>query len=154
MSYLDRMVRDMQPINVQMTFDCADPHAQARFWGAALGWEIEDGHDFITKLMADGVVTDDDVVDIGGGRLGFKTGAAIRRPASADGPARLLFMQVPEPKTVKNRAHLDVNVGLERRDAEVERLIVLGAVELYRIDEPGAHHVTMQDPEGNEFCVQ
>jgi catechol 2,3-dioxygenase-like lactoylglutathione lyase family enzyme len=144
----------MDSINVQMTFDCADPHAQTRFWGAALGWEIEDSDEFIRKLMADGLVTDDDVVDMGGGRLGFTTGAAIRRPAGTDGPVRLLFMQVPEGKQAKNRAHLDLNVGPERRDAEVERLVALGATELYRMDEPGAHHVTMQDPEGNEFCVQ
>ena len=144
----------MDPINVQMTFDSSDPHAQAQFWGAALGWEVEDADGFIRKLMKDGLVTDDDVVDLGGGRLGFTTGAAIRRPAGADGPVRLLFMRVPESKQVKNRAHLDLNVGPERRDAEVERLVALGATELYRIDEPGGHHVTLQDPEGNEFCVQ
>jgi len=143
----------MDPINVQMVFDCSDPHAQASFWGAALGWDVEQADDFIRKMLAEGIATEDDVVDLGG-KLGWKTGAAIRRPADATGPVRLLFMRVPEPKQVKNRAHLDLNVGPDRRDAEVARLTGLGAVELYRIDEPGAHHVTMHDPEGNEFCVQ
>jgi hypothetical protein len=144
----------MTPINVQMVMDCSDPHAQARFWGAALGWDVEESDAFVRKMLADGVATDEDVVDIGDGRLGWKTGAAIRRPADVDGPMRVLFMQVPEPKQVKNRAHLDLNVGPNRRDDEVARLAALGAAELYRIAEPGANHVTMRDPEGNEFCVQ
>jgi Glyoxalase-like domain len=144
----------MEPINVQMVMDCSDPHAQARFWGAALGWDVEDNDAFIRKMLADGVATDDDVVHIGGDRLGWKTGAAIRRPAGADGPMRVLFMQVPEPKQVKNRAHLDLNVGPDLRDGEVARLTALGAAELYRVAEPGANHVTMRDPEDNEFCVQ
>jgi hypothetical protein len=144
----------MEPINVQMVMDCSDPHAQARFWGAALGWDVEDNDAFIRKLLADGVATDDDVVDIGDNRLGWRTGAAIRRPAAVDGPMRLLFMRVPEPKQVKNRAHLDLNVGPDRREPEVARLTALGAAELYRVAEPGANHVTMRDPEGNEFCVQ
>ena len=139
---------------MQMVVDCSDPHAQARFWGAALGWDVEDSDAFIRKLLADGVATDDDIVDIGDNRLGWRTGAAIRRPAGVDGPMRVLFMRVPEPKQVKNRAHLDLNVGPDRRDREVGRLIGLGATELYRINEPGANHVTMHDPEGNEFCVQ
>lgn len=139
---------------MQIVMDCSDPHAQARFWSAALSWDIEESDAFIRKLLADGVATDDDVVDIGDNRLGWRTGAAIRRPAGVDGPMRLLFLQVPEPKQLKNRAHLDLNVGRDRRDAEVARLAALGAVELYRVVEPGANHVTMRDPEGNEFCVQ
>jgi hypothetical protein len=145
------IVPGMEPINVQMVIDCTDPHAQARFWGTALGWDVEDNDAFIRKMLADGIATDDDVIDIGGGQLGWTTGAAIRRP---DGPMRVLFMRVPEPKQVKNRAHLDLNVGRDRRDDEVARLIALGAAELYRVAEPGANHVTMHDPEGNEFCVQ
>ena len=43
----------MEPINVQMVMDCSDPHAQARFWGAALGWDVEDNDAFIRKLLAD-----------------------------------------------------------------------------------------------------
>ena len=68
---------------------------------------------------------------------------------------------VPEPKTVKNRVHLDVQVGAglgpEERPgrvaAEVERLLGLGATHLRTYDEMGEHWVVLQDPEGNEFCV-
>ena len=140
----------MAPIDFQVTVDSNDPHAQARFWAEALGFYVEDNHDFVQQMLDAGVATDDDVVTIDG-RLFWRTGAAIRHPSGAP---RLLFMQVPETKTVKNRWHLDLNVGRENLDAEVARLTTLGARELYKVDEPGAFHTTMADPEGNEFCVQ
>jgi hypothetical protein len=150
----------MAPINFQVTVDCADPHSQAKFWAAVLGYNIEDHEPFIRQLLAAGVATDDDVVDLDG-RLRWRTAAAIRHP---DDPAlgtpesararRLLFQLVPEGKTVKNRWHLDLNVGRPNIDAEVGRLEGLGAVVLYRIDEPAGVHTTMADPEGNEYCVQ
>ena len=73
----------------------------------------------------------------------------------------LVFVPVPEPKTVKNRVHLDVQVGAglepgERAGvvaSEVERLTQLGARHLRTFDEMGEHWVVMADPEGNEFCV-
>jgi predicted enzyme related to lactoylglutathione lyase len=49
--------------------------------------------------------------------------------------------------------HLDVHVGADNAAAEVARLVELGATVLYRVDEPGSRHVTLADPEGNEFCV-
>jgi hypothetical protein len=71
---------------------------------------------------------------------------------------------VSEPKQVKNRVHLDVNVGgprgtppEERRaavDAAVERALGIGAVKLRLVEERGERHYVMQDPEGNEFCLQ
>ncbi len=77
---------------------------------------------------------------------------------------RIYFQQVPEPKVVKNRVHLDVNVGGgpgistdERRtrvDAAIERLCDLGATKLRPYEENGEYWVVMQDPEGNEFCLQ
>ncbi|HJT37329.1 MAG TPA: VOC family protein, partial [Actinomycetota bacterium] len=88
-------------------------------------------------------------------------GAAV--DPDGKGP-RLYFQRVPEAKVAKNRVHLDVNVGggretpLEERrarvDAEAQRAVSLGARELYRIDERGEFHITLQDPEGNEFCLQ
>jgi predicted enzyme related to lactoylglutathione lyase len=54
----------------------------------------------------------------------------------------------------KNRWHIDLKVGRERIDAEVSRLRDLGATVLHRVDEPAGFHTAMQDPEGNEFCVQ
>ena len=65
----------------------------------------------------------------------------------------MLFQTVPEPKTVKNRLHLDVRVGAGRREAEVARLLALGATELWRGSQGPFEWVTLADPEGNEFCV-
>lgn len=90
----------MPPIGFQVTVDAHDPHAQARFWAAALGYVVEDGDAFIRDLLVQG------------------------------------------------------HVGRDRLDAEVARLVALGATEQYRIDEPGSFHVTLADPEGNEFCLQ
>ena len=74
------------------------------------------------------------------------------------------FIHVPEAKMVKNRVHLDVNVGgvagtpvEERRprvDAAVDRLVGEGATRLRILEEYGEYCVVMQDPEGNEFCLQ
>ena len=86
--------------------------------------------------------------------------AAIIEP-DGEGP-RLLFLRVPEPKTAKNRMHLDINAAdrgsteEERRiqvDTEVERLVTLGATMVSSFDEPTGVWTVMLDPEGNEFCV-
>ena len=150
----------MDPIGYQVTVDAHDPHAQARFWAAALGYVVEDNDAMIREILEHGPATDDDVVKIDG-RLHWRTMSAIRHPDDVDtgpfedpAPRRVLFIAVPEAKTVKNRVHLDLNVGRDRLDDEVARLTGLGATELYRVDEPGAFHTTMADPEGNEFCVQ
>ncbi len=74
-----------------------------------------------------------------------------------DDPARvLLFQQVPDDKSVKNRLHFDVRPHTGTRDQEVERVVGLGGIE---IDDqrnhygPGIGWVVMRDPEGNEFCI-
>jgi Glyoxalase-like domain len=77
---------------------------------------------------------------------------------------RLFIQRVPEPKTAKNRVHLDLGVSggrevpLEERpprvDAVVERLVGLGATKVRANDELDQYWVVMQDPEGNEFCLQ
>ena len=144
--------------NVQLVIDCADPHAQAKFWAAALGWVVERNEAFIRSMLDQGIARPDQVVEVHG-ELAWSTVEAVRHPEhdairELGGAARLLLQQVPEGKTVKNRVHLDVNVGKEHIDAKVGELTALGARELYKVDEPGAFHTTMADPEGNEFCVQ
>jgi hypothetical protein len=77
---------------------------------------------------------------------------------------RLFFQRVPEPKTAKNRVHLDVGVSGgpevahdDRRpkvDAAVERLVGLGATMVRANHEVDEYWVVMRDPEGNEFCLQ
>ena len=144
--------------NVQLVIDCADPHAQAKFWAAALGWVVERNEAFIRSMLDHGIARPDQVVEVDG-ELAWSTVEAVRHPEhdairELGGSARLLLQQVPEGKTVKNRVHLDINVGKDHIDAKVAELTALGARELYKVDEPGAFHTTMADPEGNEFCVQ
>jgi hypothetical protein len=72
---------------------------------------------------------------------------------SEDAPVGMCFMPVTDVKTVKNRVHLDLTSGAEDRQAEIERLLALGA---RRVDvgQTGAESWTvLADPEGNEFCV-
>jgi hypothetical protein len=144
------------PIGFQVTFDAVDPHAQARFWAAALGYEVELHDDFI-RAQLDAGVPEDLVIEIDG-HLYWRTATAIRPPGASDEEARrgrrLLFQAVPEPKPAKNRVHLDLNVGKDRLEQEVERLEALGATVLYHHDEADGRWTTMTDPEGNELCVQ
>ena len=141
---------------VQVVFDCADPDRMARFWAAALGYKLQDpppGFASWEDWARDQGIPEERWNDVG---------AAV--DPDGRGP-RLYFQRVPEPKTVKNRVHLDLNItgGLpsgrsleERRaraDAEVERLLGFGATRLRAAEELGQYWVVMQDVEGNEFCV-
>ncbi|MEU6431428.1 VOC family protein [Microbispora sp. NPDC046973] len=142
----------------KLVIDCADPHAQAAFWAQALGYEVEDNSALVGRLLAAGVVGEEAVTP---DRTAFLTLRAVRHPDDPVDPdtgtgrgRRILFQAVPEPKPGKNRLHIDLHAGPERRDAEVDRLKALGATVLRTVREPGTHHVTMADPEGNEFDVQ
>jgi len=140
---------------VQVVLDCADPARLAAFWAAALGYQIQpppEGFEtWEDALRAWGVPED-----------AWNSKSAVVDPDGA-GP-RIFFQQVPEHKTVKNRMHLDVNVGgpmgtpdEERRrrvKGESDRLVALGATVFREMEERGEHWIVMQDPEGNEFCVQ
>src|SRR5688572_24188436 len=94
-------------VNFQVVVDCADPHRLAAFWSAALGWKAEEHEDFIKKLLADGLVSDDEVTEVDG-RLEFRDYAAIRDPEAQVNArqqpvrGRMLFQVVLEGKTVKN----------------------------------------------------
>src|SRR3954447_7218013 len=104
---------------VQVTFDCADPHALARFWAAALHYEKEDHAALVGQLLASGAIERDETVDVDGG-VQFADVSACRDPDGA-GP-RLFFQRVPEGKVAKNRLHLDLHLGREKYEAEAERL--------------------------------
>ncbi|MFI6565334.1 VOC family protein [Streptomyces sp. NPDC050534] len=147
------------PIHWKLVIDAADPHAQAEFWAAALGYEVEDNAAFIERLLELGALPDAATVDFHG-RRAFRDLIAVRHPDDPCDPEkgvglgrRLLFQRVPEPKSVKNRLHLDLHPGEGRRDGEVERLEGLGASVLRQVKEPAGEWVVMADPEGNEFCV-
>ena len=112
-----------------ITVDCTDAHALGRFWGQALGWNV---------------YFDDDPEVL----------VAPSYPPVGPGPT-MLFIPVPEPRTVKNRLHVDLQPSDRTRDEEVARLLDLGAtvVEDHRTDD-GLGWVWLADPEGNDFCVE
>ena len=137
--------------DIQVVIDSSSPHELADWWAEALGWQVEtQDESFIQKMVDTGAASEEDTTRHRGA-LVWKIGAAINSP-DPDRP-RLLFQLVPEPKTVKNRLHFDVRVGAERREAEVARLLSLGAKELWRGSQGPYEWATLADPEGNEFCV-
>jgi hypothetical protein len=135
----------------QVTIDSTSPHELADWWAEALGWQVEPQDEaFIARMVETGAASEADTIEHHGA-LVWKVGAALTSPDP--GRPRVLFQSVPEAKTVKNRVHLDVRVGADRREAEVARLIGLGATELWRAAQGPYEWVTLADPEGNEFCV-
>ncbi|GAA1878832.1 VOC family protein [Streptantibioticus ferralitis] len=137
----------------QVTVDSADPHTLADWWADALGWEVEPTDDtFIRRMIAEGHASEDDATTHHGA-LVWKAGAAIRHPEGLDRAPRILFQLVPEPKTAKNRAHLDVRTGADDAQAVVDRLIAKGATFLHHGRQGPHTWITLADPENNELCV-
>lgn len=113
-----------------ITFDCLDVERVGRFWAAVTGY-VDDPQNPNEPGDREWVLV----------------------PPDGAGPG-LLFLGVPEPKTVKNRVHLDLQPATGR-DAEVDRLFGLGATVVAdhrRSDDSG--WVVLADPEGNELCVE
>jgi hypothetical protein len=134
---------------LQITFDCTDPHAQAAFWAVAMDYEAEDHHEAVEQVIAAGHLSaDSDDIETVDGRYRFREYAACRSSSTGD---RLLFQLVPEPKTAKNRVHLDLHV--DDAPAKVEQLLALGATKLWDGQQGPQTWVTLADPEGNELCV-
>lgn len=104
-----------------LTFDCADPLRVAAFWAAALGSDVDE----------------DSTPE-----------RAWVEPAGWGGPS-LWFQRVREPKTAKNRQHLDLR-AIGPLAEERDRLVGLGATVLTEHEDL----VVLQDPEGNEFCLE
>ncbi|WP_141309567.1 VOC family protein [Streptomyces spinoverrucosus] len=147
------------PVHWKLVIDANDPHAQADFWAAALGYEVEDNSALIERLLQLGALPVAGTVDFHG-RPAFRDLVAVRHPddpyeeQSGTGLGRrVLFQRVPESKAGKNRLHLDLHPAEGRRASEVERLRGLGASVLREVKEAGGEWVVMADPEGNEFCV-
>ena len=114
---------------VHLVIDAVEPDRLARFWAAALGWEIS--------------VEEDGVVDVWPHEYRYPDPVALP----------LVFLPVPEAKTVKNRIHLDLATeSVAHQAAEVERLLGLGAAPA-DIGQGDVPWVVLADPEGNEFCV-
>jgi hypothetical protein len=138
-------------MDFQVTIDCSAPHELADWWAETLGWTVEPSDEaFIRRMIEAGHAAEEDTTTHRG-VLVWKVGAAINAPAP--GRPRVLFQQVPEGKTVKNRVHLDLRPGEEDPAAVVDRLVARGATELWRGSQGPHTWVTLADPEGNEFCV-
>jgi hypothetical protein len=137
----------------QVVIDTNDPHTLADWWADALGWRVESQDEaFIRQMIEKGYATDDDTTTHRGA-LVWKAGAAIRHPDGLERAPRVLFQQVPEPKTVKNRVHLDVRVGADNIESVVEKLTAKGAKVLHRGRQGPNWWITIADPEGNELCI-
>jgi hypothetical protein len=108
-----------------LTFDCADAAVVGAFWARALGQELDPGSG--------------------------KEFASIGLHDSGRAGPGWCFAQVPEGKTAKNRVHPDLITG--DLEAEVGRLIGLGASRKGDVKVGGMRWTTLLDPEGNEFDV-
>lgn len=133
---------------VQVAVDCQDATRLARFWAGVLGYRI---------LGAPGGFESWEAYSRTQAQQSGETWCKIVDPDGL-GPS-LLFHTVPEPKTVKNRIHLDVRartgVGDRRRDIDefVDRILDLGGCIRQAVTDDAGYFVVMEDPEGNEFCV-
>ena len=144
----------------KLVIDSRNAPDLADFWAAALEYEVEDPSALITQLLAAGHIGAEAVVEHRG-RSTFRGYAAIRHPedpfdrTSGIGHGRrLLFQDVPEGKSVKNRLHIDIHSEPGGLDKLVARLEELGATRAREVDQgPAGHWWIMQDPEGNEFCA-
>jgi catechol 2,3-dioxygenase-like lactoylglutathione lyase family enzyme len=111
------------------TFDCGDAFTISTFWREVLGF---------TDVPGDpNEPGDQECMIVGPG-----------------GEPRLLFVQVPEGKQVKNRVHFDLEPTDRSRDQEIERVVALGATPLHDLrEDDGSGWLVLADPEGNEFCI-
>ena len=111
------------------TIDAADAYAQSLFWATVLGY-AQDPDDPNEPGHEECMIF------------------------SPDGRTRVLFIEVPDTKQVKNRMHFDLVPAEGTRDAEAARLISIGATVVDDLRRPdGSGWVVLADPEGNEFCI-
>jgi predicted enzyme related to lactoylglutathione lyase len=107
-----------------IVIDAHDLRALARFWTEALGWKV------LSERRGEIVIGTDD-----------------------NAPVGICFMPVADPKTVKNRVHVDLTSSAEDRDQEIDRLLALGARRVDIGQTANESWTVLADPEGNEFCV-
>ncbi|GIH18538.1 VOC family protein [Rugosimonospora africana] len=118
---------------VEIVLDCRHASRLARFWETALGWRIRPYDEAeVARLAALGLTPESDPA------------VAIDSP---DGSLVFFVQEVPEPRTVKNRMHVDIRL---RDQAHLDELVRLGATVISEYDD----WRVMADPEGNEFCAK
>lgn len=135
---------------MQVAIDCIDPDRLAEFWAEALDYRIADppgGHSSWREFSQ---------------RVAAEQGEQWSKVVDPDGHGpSVLFHRVPERKLVKNRVHLDLRVapGAPKQtsqplvNAEVDRLVHMGAAHVRTDSDEMDYFALMQDPERNEFCV-
>ena len=106
----------------ELAVDCRDAAKLAEFWCAVLDWRVSDTEPGLVEIEGDG-----------------------------PGPT-IVFCEVPEEKTAKNRVHIDVSPRDREQPEEVERILALGARRA-DVGQGDVDWVVLADPEGNEFCV-
>ncbi|MFJ8949584.1 VOC family protein [Streptomyces sp. NPDC102381] len=117
----------------ELVVDCHDPERLAAFWCEALDFKV--------------LERSEDKVEIGSWE------PTVEEVRARQMPPTLVFIRVPEGKSVKNRLHLDVSPIDRSTDDEATRLLALGATKVDVGQGPGHNWVVMADPEGNEFDV-
>ncbi|GAA4624078.1 VOC family protein [Actinoallomurus vinaceus] len=135
---------------IDLTFDATNARLLGEFWKRALGY-VDEPPPAPFKTRAEWLAQFDLPED-----ESDEDGAWLCDPDGV-GP-RLSILAVPEPKTAKNRLHIDIRVlghgtpseRWERIRAEAARLVRAGGSVLEEFE---GHHIVMADPEGNEFCV-
>ena len=129
---------------IQITFDAHDPVSLATFWAEVMHYPAPDVEEMQTYLR-----------DAGEPDENLTRWMVIGDPNEIE--PRLFFQKVPEGKTAKNRVHLDIRAGTSRDraavDEEAARLVRHGARKVQGVEDLGSYFVVMQDPEGNEFCI-
>jgi hypothetical protein len=131
-------------IPIQITIDALSPRTLGEFWCNVLG--------YVEQPPPEGFTTWDDALDaLGIDRTDPDRAYAIVDP-DGNGP-RVFLQKVPEPKTAKNRFHLDVHVDPAVMHDRAAELVALGATLVTEHEEPEGHWLVMTDPEGNEFCL-
>jgi hypothetical protein len=131
-------------IPIQITIDALSPRTLGEFWCNVLG--------YVEQPPPEGFTTWDDALDaLGIDRTDPDRAYAIVDP-DGNGP-RVFLQKVPEPKTAKNRFHLDVHVDPAVMHDRAAELVALGATLVTEHEEPEGHWLVMLDPEGNEFCL-
>jgi len=135
-----------------ITFDAINPRELSYFWADVFGYPHAEWPEDLRKALLAGDLTEADLDD-----------RSVAEDPTGEGP-RFFFARVPEGKTAKNRMHLDLNATPGRHatpeevDAEAERVVALGATIVQKRDDHWGqfheYHYVMQDPEGNEFCIQ
>jgi hypothetical protein len=114
-------------VRFEITMDCPDPAALTDFWAEAVhAVTIERGDRYV-----------------------------ILHPPEGEGVVPIVLQRVPEPKVGKARVHLDIYVDADVLEAEIERLVQLGATRVSTdvFTEDGEQWFVMADPVGNEFCL-